>query len=251
MRPPFALNRIIMIEQQYAKRFTNVTQKTYGYLYWNEANKDCELSNHAIITDFIGVEATLKEICFFYRQKDIFPRLFPALLENELVELTPHLKQHGFELTMLNHAYYLWQNESKVESVHGIYFERILQINDEVKELIRAENYGEWTIKYLERHIKNPGYHLIGGFVGEQMVAMGSISVFEGYSRIDDLITFQFYRNKGFSGTLLNYLIQHNKENTDNHLYFYAQYPDAAPLYEKAGFVLLPSLKTWRAVKTC
>ncbi len=249
MKAPFMLNRLIMIEQQYAKRFTNATQKSYGYIYWNEANKDSYLCNHAVITDYIGLEASLKDISYFYKQKDITPVLFPSLKPNELVELTPHLNNHNYEVELLQHEYYLHEKESTIEPAHGLYFDRLMQIKDDVKELIRAEGYGEWAVKYLERHIKSPGYHLIGGFVGDQMVTMGSISIFEGYSRIDDIFTFRFYRGKGYSGSLLNHLINYNKESSDNHLYLYSHTPEGAHLYERAGFVKLPELQTWRAIK--
>jgi len=249
MKTPFMLSRLIMIEQQYARRFTNMVQKPYGYIYWNEANKDSYLCNHAIITDFIGVEASLKDINFFYKQKDITPMLFPSLKHNELTELASHLKNHNFELELLKHEYYLQEKESSVEPVHGIFFDRLAQIKDDVKELIRSENYGEWAIKYLEKHIQSPGYHLIGGFIEDQLVSIASISAFEGYSRIDDVFTFRFYRGKGYSKTLINHLVNYNKETTDNHLYLYSHTPEAAHLYEQAGFVKIPGLQTWRAQK--
>jgi GNAT superfamily N-acetyltransferase len=249
MKPPFMLNRLITIEQQYAKRFTNVAPKPYGYLYWNEANKDSYLCNHAIINDFLGLEASLKDISFFYKQKDITPRLFPSLKENELVQLTPHLANHGFEVELLQHEYYLHEKESTITPVHGIFFDRLTQVKDEIKELILSEASGDWAIKYLERHVKSPGYHLMGGFVNDQLVTMASLNVFEGYSRIDDIFTFKFYRGKGYSGSLLNHLIQFNKESNDNHLYLYSHFPEAATLYARAGFVKLPSLQTWRAQK--
>jgi GNAT superfamily N-acetyltransferase len=249
MKPPFMLNRLIQIEQQYARRFTNVTQKPYGYIYWNEGNKDSYLCNHAIVTDFLGLESTMKDISFFYKQKDITPRLFPSLKQNELVTLTPHLQNHGYELEMLKHEYFLWDKDSVLEPVHGIYFERLVQIMDDVKELLKSENYGEWAVKYLERHIKTPGYHLIGGFAGDQLVTIGSIGFFEGYARIDDILTFNFYRGKGYSGALLDFLVKYCKENGDYHLYLYSHYQGATSLFEKAGFVKIPDLQTWRATK--
>lgn len=249
MKQPFMVNRLIMIEQQYAKRFTNVTQKPYGYIYWNEANRDSYMCNHAVITDFIGLESTLKDISFFYKTKDVKPCLFPSLKQNELTELAPHLRNHNYELELLQHEYYAHEKESTIQPVHGIHFSRLMQIKDDVKELIKGENYGDWAIKYLERHIKSPGYHLIGGFVGDQLVSIASISVFEGYSRIDDVFTFSYYRGKGYSGTVLNHLINYNKETTDNYLYLYSHTPAGAHLYERAGFVKVPGLQTWRALK--
>ncbi len=249
MKPPFILKRLVDTEVNYARRFTNVTQKPYGFIYWNEANKDSYLCNHAIITDHLGVESSLKDISFFYKSKNITPCLFPSLQEKELEILTPHLKNHGFEIEMLDHAYYVKENESSITPVSGIFFSRLVQIKDDIKELILAEKYGDWAIKYLERHVKNPGYHLIGGFVNTDLVTIASLSIFEGYSRIDDVFTFSYYRGKGYSSALLHYLVNYSKEHNDNHLYLYAHYTKAEKLYEKAGFVRQPNLKCWRALK--
>jgi GNAT superfamily N-acetyltransferase len=249
MKPPFMLNRLIETEVHYARRFTNVTPKPYGVIYWNEANKESYASNHAIITDFIGVEGSIKDICSFYRTKDITPVLYPSLKENELTQLMPHLTSHGFEVESLYHEYFHWQKESENPSMHGVYFDRLVQIKDDVREVLLSDGYGEWAMKYLERHLKSPGFHLIGGFVNEELVTMASLNIFEGYSRIDDAFTSTFYRGKGYYTTLLNHLIAYNKEHGDNHLYLYSHYPEAAKVYEKAGFVKLPNLKAWRAVK--
>lgn len=249
MKPPFMLNRLITVEQQYARRFTNVLTKPYGVIYWNEANKDSYLCNHAIITDFIGLEGSFKDICGFYKTKDITPVLYPSLKENELIQLGPHMKNWGFEVESLYHEYFLWENESQITPVHGIYFDRLVQVKEDVKELLLSDSHGDWAIKYLERHLKSPGYHLIGGFVNGELVTMASVNVFEGYSRIDDAFTNKFYRGKGYFTSLLHYLIDYNKDHGDNHLYLYSHYPEATKVYEKAGFVKLPNLKAWRAVK--
>lgn len=249
MKPPFMLNRLIDTEVHYAKRFTNSAQKPYGFIYWNEANKDSYLCNHAIITDYIGVEASLKEISFFYKSKEITPCIYPSLQMNELSTLTPHLTKHGYDVEILKHEYYLKKNECTITPVSGIYFSRLLQIKDDIRELILAENYGEWAIKYLERHIKSPGYHLMGGFVGNTLVTIASLSVFEGYSRIDDIFTFSFYRGKGYSASLLHHLVNYNKDNGDNYLYLYSHFPEGERLYAKAGFEKLSNLQAWRAIK--
>ena len=250
MKPPFNLKRLIETERHYAKRFTNVTPKSYGIIYWNEGNKESYPSNHAIITDFIGVEASLKDICSFYRSKNITPVLFHSLQPNELELLTPHLKKHGFEIESLYHEFYLLEKETNIEPVGGIYFERLVQVKDNIRELVLSDNYGEYIIKYLERHLKSPGYHLLGGFANDELVTIASVNVFEGYSRIDDVFTNKFYRGKGYSSALLHHLVKYHQGLGDNHLYLYSHTPQAAKLYEKAGFVKLPDLQAWRAIKT-
>jgi GNAT superfamily N-acetyltransferase len=250
MKPPFNLKRLIETERNYAKRFTNVTPKPYGIIYWNEGNKESYASNHAVITDFVGVESSLKDISNYYRAKNITPVLFHALHPNELETLTPALKKYGFEIESLNHEFYLLENEPAIAPVGGIYFERLTSVRDDIRELVLSDSYGEYILKYLERHLKSPGYHLLGGFANDELVTIASVDIFEGYSRIDDIFTHKFYRGKGYSGGMLNHLINYHKKQSENHLYLYSHSPLGASLYEKAGFVKIPNLQAWRAIKT-
>ena len=124
----FNVNRLIETELNFAKRFTNVTPKPYGLIYWNEANKESHDSNHAIITDFVGVEASLKDIVNFYKAKGITPRLYPSLKDKELDILSQPLENHGFILNHHPNKYYLHERESSITPAAGVHIERIRQM---------------------------------------------------------------------------------------------------------------------------
>lgn len=250
MAIPFNLQRLIDTELQFAKRFTNCTPKDYGLIYWNEGNKDSWDSNHAVISDFIGVGSSIKEITSFYKAKGITPRLYPAFKENELDMLTPLLEANEFVIQPQVNQFFLHEKDSAIKPVHGIRFERLRTITPELREFVLSYQYGEGAIKVLERHLSHPNYHLLAGFANDVMVTLASVNIFVGYSRIDDVYTHEFYRGKGYSSALINYVLQYHKEHSDNYLYLYSSIPEAIKVYGKAGFVpIAQNLKSWTAYK--
>jgi len=247
---PFDVNRLIDTEVNFSKRFTNVTPKPYGLVYWNEANKDSHDSNHAIITDFVGVESSLKDIETFFKAKGIQPWLYPSFKEKELERLGPALQNHNFVINNHPHQFYLHNKDSLIEAQSNIHIERIRQMTPELQEYITENQEGESTIKVVQRHLSHPNYHLLGAYVNGALVAVASVNIFAGYSRVDDVHTHKFYRGKGYSSTLIHYIIQYHKRLSDNHLYLYSAIPEAIKVYSKAGFEpIAQNLKFWTAHK--
>ncbi|MDD2331203.1 MAG: GNAT family N-acetyltransferase [Candidatus Cloacimonetes bacterium] len=246
----FNVNRLIETELNFAKRFTNVTPKPYGLIYWNEANKESHDSNHAIITDFVGVEASLKDIVNFYKAKGITPRLYPSLKDKELDILSQPLENHGFILNHHPNKYYLHERESSITPAAGVHIERIRQMTTQLRDYIIANQQGEHTIKVVQRHLSHPNYHLLGAFVADELVAVASVNIFAGYSRVDDVHTHISYRGKGYSSALIHYLVSYHKRQSENHLYLYSSMPEAIRVYEKAGFIQIPhEFRFWTAYK--
>ncbi|MDP2173142.1 MAG: GNAT family N-acetyltransferase [Candidatus Cloacimonadaceae bacterium] len=247
---PFILQRLIDTELQFAKRFTNCVPKDFGLIYWNEGNKESHDSNHAIISDFIGVGSSIKEILSFYKAKGINPRLYPAFKENELEVLTPLLETNSFTIEQHGNQFFLHEKDSSITPVHGIRFERLKTITPELREFVLSDKQGEWAIKVLERHLSHPNYHLLAGFANDALVTLASVNIFVGYSRVDDVYTHHFYRGKGYSSALINYVLHYHKERSDNYLYLYSAIPEAIKVYGKAGFVpIAQNLKFWTAYK--
>lgn len=250
MTTSFVLKRMIDTELHFAQRFTSMTTKDWGLLFWNEGNKTSHDSNHAIIVEQLGVEATLKEIVSFYKGKGITPRIYPSLKQGELAALRPHLERHEFKIETYPVKYYLHQEESRVNPVSGIHFERLVKVDDMLMDMIIAGGGGEWTIKVVQRHLLHPSYHLLGGFVVDNLVCVASVSTFGGYSRVDDVMTHPFYRGKGYSSALIDHLVKYHKGISQNFLYLYTTVPEAGRIYEKAGFVEIPeSFEGWSAYK--
>jgi len=240
MTASFNLKRMIDTELHFASRFTNVTLKDWGLLFWNEGNKESWDSNHAIIIDSMGIESTIREILSFYKAKGITPRIYPSLRQNELDLLKPYLLNHEFQIDELPVHYFLHENESRIEPVSGIHFERIRHMDEQLQDFIITGEGGNWTIKVAQRHLQHPAYHLLGGYVQDNLVCVASVNVFAGYTRVDDVMTHPFYRGKGYSSAMIHHLIKYHRTINDNHLYLYSSVPEAIKIYEKAGFNPLP-----------
>jgi GNAT superfamily N-acetyltransferase len=232
---------MIDTELHFASRFTNMTTEDWGLLFWNEGNKSSHDSNHAIIIDHLGVEATIKQILSFYKGKGITPRIYPSLKDGEYEMLKPHLEAHGFIVEpMETLKYYLHEEESHIMPNPDMEYRRLHSVDPALQDLIIAGGGGDWLIKVAQKQLHHPSYHLIGGFIDYELVCVASVSLFAGYSRLDDVLTHPAHRGKGYSSALIDHLIKYHKSLSDNYLYLYTAAPNAARIYEKGGFKEIP-----------
>lgn len=98
MQIPFSMNRLIETELRYPQRFSNMVNKSYGLVFFNEGNKASHESNHAVITDYIEVESSIRDVEDFYKGKGINPRFSHALRANDLEIMSPALAKHGYQI---------------------------------------------------------------------------------------------------------------------------------------------------------
>ena len=247
---PFNMNRLIDTELHFPQRFSTMVNKNYGLIFWNEGNKASHDSNHAVITDFVGVESSVRDIEFFYKSKGIPPRIYSALKANDYERIAPALEKHGFITNFKEDKYFLHDHESILMEAEDLHIERVRKLNMELMETLALDFGGDWTIKVVERHLLHPSYHLLGGYVDGELASLASVSVFAGYSRVDDVFTRDRFRGKGYAGAMIHHLINYHRGISENYLYLYSDNPAAVKIYEKAGFSSLPhDFKAWFAYK--
>ncbi len=250
MQIPFTMNRLIETELHYPQRFSNMVNKNYGLVFFNEGNKASHESNHAVITDYIGVESSVRDVEFFYKGKGINPRFSHSLKANDLEKIRPALEQHGYTIEIKASNYFLHDHESILRHNDSLHIERIHKLDIDLMETIAIEYGGDWTVKVVERHLLHPSYHLLGGYVDGELASLASVSVFAGYSRVDDVYTRAKFRGRGFAGAMIHYLVNYHRGITQNYLYLYSDDPAAIKIYEKAGFSQLPQdFVCWTAHK--
>lgn len=236
---PFNMNRMLETELHFPQRFTNMTPKNYGMLFWNEGNKNSHDSNHAVITEHLGPEASVRDIEFFYKTKGIRPRIYQSYKSHELEKLRPALENHGFTIETTAGQFFLHDHDSTLTAVGELHIERLRSLSIDVMETIAIEFGGDWTIKVVERHMLHPSYHLLGGFVNGELASLASVSVYAGYSRVNDVYTRDKYRGRGFAGAMIDYLVRYHKQLSENYLYLFSADPSAIRIYQKGGFTPL------------
>lgn len=250
MSLPFNVKRMIDTELHFPQRFSTMLTKNWGLIFFNEGNKASHDSNHAVITDTVRVESSVREIEFFYKSKGISPRIYPSLGSNELERLMPSFEKHGFQVHQYDSKYFVHDHAGSLREVDSLHIERVKRLDIDMMETIAVEFGGDWTIKVVERHLLHPSFHLLGGFVDGELASLASVNIFAGYSRVDDVFTRDKFRGKGFAGAMIAHLVNYHKGLSDNYLYLYSDNPAAIKIYEKAGFSPVPhEFKTWMAHK--
>ena len=250
MAIPFNMNRMKDTELHYPQRFANMQQKDFGLIFWNEGNKASLESNHAVITDHIGIESSIRNIESFYKGKGINPCIYSSLKSGELEKVSEALTNHDFELELKSHEYFLHDHESSLKPAEDLVIRRIKTLDIDIMETIALEYGGDWTIKVVQRHLLHPSYHLLGGFHDTELASLASISVFAGYSRVSDVFTREKFRGKGYAGAMIHHLVNYHRGLSDNHLYLFSDHPETTRIFLKGGFSPLnQDFQTWVAIK--
>ena len=75
------LEKIYREEDLFPREITRWEKREYGFLFYNEENKDSFDSNHAIIfrEKVHDLEKVLKDIIHFYEEKGIRPRIYQSI----------------------------------------------------------------------------------------------------------------------------------------------------------------------------
>lgn len=250
MNIPFNIKRMLETELRFPQRFTNMVQRNYGLIFFNEGNKRSYDSNHAVILDLIGVESSLRDIESFYKSKGINPRIYGAFLPNEMEKIRTSLENHEFTIVMLPDRFFHHDHESTLRPIPGLRIQRVRNLTLDIMEAIAIEFGGDYTLRVAERHLQHPSYHLLCGFWDEEIVSLASVGIFAGYSRVDDVYTRASFRGRGFAGAMLHHLIEYHRQVSQNHLYLYSSNPDSIRIYQKAGFSEVQiNLPIWEAYK--
>ncbi len=250
MAIPFNMKRMKETELRYPQRFANMQQRDYGLIFFNEGNKASLESNHAVITDHIGLESSIRDIQSFYKSKGINPCIFSSLSPGELDKIQGSLQNHDFMVKMKNDEYFLHDHESSLRPAEDLQIRRIKNLDIDIMETIALEYGGDWTIKVVERHLLHPSYHLLAGFQGEELAALASVSIYAGYSRVSDIFTRAKFRGRGYGGAMIHFLVNYHRQISQNHLYLISDHTETTRIIQKGGFTLLArDFQPWLAKK--
>jgi ribosomal protein S18 acetylase RimI-like enzyme len=244
----FNLNEVFKIECQFASGFTDLIKKPYGIIYFNTNNPHSYDSNHAHIFDLSQhLETAIDDICSFYSDRQITPRIRTSFIDNEKELLFPLLINRNFKIESVIQSFMLCNNQRKIIKPNNYHMFRIESVTYEIEQIVYSENLGDWKIKVLMRHLKDPSFHLLGLSVDGICLAIASLKVMDGYSRIDDVLVHANHRRIGLGTKLLIFLVNYHFRISTNYLYLYTENRNAIGMYEKTGFELKTGRECWSA----
>ncbi|AZR74372.1 hypothetical protein BBF96_13835 [Anoxybacter fermentans] len=245
------IKKMIECENNFPKNFTNVVERPYGKLFYNENNPQSHDSNHAIILNLAGdLEKAVEDIIIFYEKRGLIPRIYQAYQQGEKDVLFPVLEVKGFKYEEWDNPFFFHEKESKICPNDELYIKRVYQIDSGIIDIIYSEDAGNWTVKVLEYCVQSEDFHLLVGYVAGKPVTMISLEIMDGFSRVDHMLTHKDYRGNGYGRTIVDHLVNYHSAISKNHLYLYAHNPTAIRMYIDAGFVEKKlNLQSWSAWK--
>ncbi len=257
------LNKMHELENLFPVYFSQLHKREYGLLFHNKACPFSYDTNHAVITDLsCDLDYAIKDIIKFYTDRQIEPRIYQGFIIGEMDILEPVLKRNGFEVELDDDTmFFTHLKASAITPVSGMEFKRLLSPEEGVDEIVmsgikvlskdKETGYSaDWWKTFTANVIKVDHLHMLVGYIGDRAVTMASVNIMDGFSRIDDVKTHTDYWGRGYSSTLIDYLVKYHSAISDNVLYLYASNPAAIKVYKNAGFVrhieMPPSWNAWK-----
>ncbi len=139
---------------------------TFGCLYFNSDNPESYDSNHAHITHYENSLEALEVIEVFYLSKGIRPRIY-GQTAGELERLRPFLAERKFQLSVEPITLMVCRPDKAAVSPAPTKSVRTVREIEEVANLIRAVDQGDWNVKAVQRCLSSPSYTLFAAYEGE------------------------------------------------------------------------------------
>lgn len=239
----FDTNEMLRREITFCEMFTRRTVTDYGILYCNPDNPRSYDSNHAHVMDVHGdLERAVQDIMAFYRARGIVPRLYQSFVPGELERLQPVLVARGFTVNTSVNTFMLFEPQhapAAAPTPEQIDVRRVTRLSPEILEMAASgedRDWGEWSTRVLETETRNPDCHVLALYAGSRCMALASVQVMDGYSRVDDVKTHADFREQRYGTRLINRLTAYHSAISGNYLYLYANNPIAIRMYRNASF---------------
>ncbi|UCD08904.1 MAG: GNAT family N-acetyltransferase [Dehalococcoidales bacterium] len=245
----FDIDQMFLRETTFYEAFTNKISTDFGYIFYNPDNPRSHDSNHAQILKIDeNPGQVVREIKRFYVNKALVPRVYHSFVDNELEILKPYLEEEGFRIEIFHSTFFYYPAEIIPSPEEQTDIRRISSISEDIIDLIHTEDAGDWTINVLKYHVRRENFHLLCLYQAGKCIAIASVNVMEGYSRVDDVLTHKKYRGYHTGTKLIKYLVNYHHRVSDNYLYLWAVNPIAVRMYRNIGFEEFPVEKPfWMA----
>ncbi len=243
-------SKIVKSEYRFPSLFSNLSEVEYGLLFYNEFIPDSHDGNHAIIIDTSDFDTAVKQVKEFYLSKKLVPRIYSALINGQLNEITPFLKKYGFIIQSYDKSkYMIHQKVKKLDIPITLDIKRVRKIDDDIlNNVFEKEDIDRCRIIF-EESLKSENYHLIVAYHNGIPVTTASIEFQQnGVGRVDSVETGIPYRGNGYAHQITKFFVDYHYQHSDDLLYLYSNNPTAIKIYAEAGFTEYEySFESWSA----
>ena len=224
MKDKIDLDKIYTEEDLFPRDITLHEESEYGYLFYNEENKDSYDSNHALIyRDKISdVQNVINEIKDFYSKKGINPCIYQAVSEECFFEeISDELKRNGFEYWTESQKYMVLCEANMLKTNPEIVVEQLDEWKDEYGVEIFEKSGEPWGIDVVKKALLNKNTLFFVAFYREVPVGMTYCHITDDVCRVDYLLVSKEYRNKGIGRAIIDSFVKYCEQNKIKNCYLW------------------------------
>ena len=127
------LAKIYLEEDLFPKDITSWIERPYGFLFYNDENKESYDSNHALVfrNRVTELDQVLEDIVQFYSEKGIRPSIYQSIADDGYFEhISDELTRHGFSFWTEPQNYMVLLGENKIQPNPNITVQKVTRWDD-------------------------------------------------------------------------------------------------------------------------
>ena len=245
------LSKIYIEEDLFPKEITNWIERPYGFLFYNDENKDSYDSNHALVfrDRVTDLNQVLEDIVQLYSEKGIRPSIYQSITDDGYFEqISYELTRHGFDFWTEPQNYMVLLGENKIQPNPNITVQKVTRWDDAFATHIFEAAGEPWEIDVAKKALDKANTLFFVAYDNSVPVGMTHCHVADGVCRVDYLLVATNCRNKGVGRALIHYFVEYCVQNHIENCYLWPDGETAANIYQEAGFRTVAVKQAGRAV---
>lgn len=233
------MRKFYLEEDLFPREIASCENRDYGFLFFNEENKDSFDQNHAIIyrDKIVDLRAVLGDIMDFYKEKGIQPTIYQSILdEGYFEEIKKELLNYGFESWTESQRYMILSEKNTITPNSEMVIQKVSEWKDEYGIEIFEKAGEPWEIDVAKRTLGNKNTLFFVAFYKGRPVGMTHCHVTTDVCRVDYLLVSKECRNKGVGRALIHSFVTYCASNQIENCYLWPDGETAERIYHEAGF---------------
>lgn len=244
------LEKIYKEEDLFPREITFWEEREYGFLFYNEDNKDSYDSNHAVIfkNKISDLNQVLDDIVKFYIEKGMKPVIYQSVSEEGYFEdIKSILSDYGFESWLESQRYMVLSERNEITPNTAITVRKISEWQEQYGTEIFEKAEEPWEIPVAKKSLDNSNTLFFVAYYKGKPVGMMYAHVRDDVCRVDYLLVSKEHRNMGVGRALINSFVEYCKAEQIENCFLWPDGETAERIYYEAGFRHVDTRRAGRA----
>lgn len=244
------LEKIYEEEDLFPREITFWEEREYGFLFYNEDNKDSYDSNHAVIykNRISDLNQVLDDIIKFYIKKGLKPVIYQSISDEGYFEdIKNILSDYGFESWSESQRYMVLSELNTIMPNTEITVQKISEWQEKYGPEIFEKAGEPWEIAVAKKSLDNSNTLFFVAYYNEVPVGMTYAHIHDDVCRVDYLLVSKEHRNIGVGRALINSFVEYCKVNQIENCFLCPGGETAERIYYEAGFRYVETKQAGRA----